>query len=107
MVQVKHISLTSKSVMQRLDGSRSSHSVIAVNCFQLSFDSLMNTFGHYIFSQNRRMKKIILSILGADHYLSPGRGGGEGGGGVGGRVEDFGFVKRGFTPGGEGGGRGG
>ena len=26
------------------------------------------------------MKKIILSILGADHYLSPGRGGGEGGG---------------------------
>ena len=29
------------------------------------------------------MKKIILSFLGADHYLSPGRGGGEGGGGRG------------------------
>ena len=43
------------------------------------------------------MKKIILSILGADHYLSPGRGGGEGGG-VGGMLEDFGCVKRGFTP---------
>ena len=35
------------------------------------------------------MKKIILSILGADHYLSPGRGGGEGGGGVRGDVGGF------------------
>ena len=41
------------------------------------------------------MKKIILSILGADHYLLPGKGGG----GLGGMLEDFGCVKRGFTPG--------
>lgn len=46
-----------------------------VNCFQLFFDSLVNTFGFYIFSQNRRVKKKILSVLGAHHYASLGGGG--------------------------------
>ena len=52
------------------------------------------------------MKKIILSILGADHYLSPGRGGGEGGGGRG-DVGGFWICQERLYAGGRGGGEGG
>ena len=43
-----------------------------VNCFQLFFDSLVNTFGFYIFSQNGGVKKTILSVLEAHHHVSLG-----------------------------------